>query len=349
MIKEALEIDETTEMDYWWKAIQKEMKKMMVAFDVDEDWTLEQIREGLAHGDYVGFQEIECHWVFDIKMDLTHHARFVARGHTTEPPATMTYSSVVSQESVQIAFLVAALNDLDVQCCDIGNAFLNAPCQEKIWFVAGPEFGSKQGQPVKVVRALYGLKSSSAAWRNMLSEMIQDMGFKPCKGDPDVYRREATKLNGFKYYEYLLTYVDDILIVSHNPKPILELLGNRYDLKPDSIGPPEQYLGANIEKYQIIGDDTGCEYWSMSPKQYVQEAICNVKELLKEEDRTLKSKVKMPFPSGYKPELDMTDELDDDKASRFQQLIGVLHWAIELSRVDILYEVSVLLQYLAMP
>ena len=43
MIKEALEIDKTTEMDYWWKAIQKEMKKMMVAFDVDEDWTLEQI------------------------------------------------------------------------------------------------------------------------------------------------------------------------------------------------------------------------------------------------------------------------------------------------------------------
>ena len=238
MIKEALAIDETMETDYWWKAIQKEMKKMMVAFDVDEDWTLEQIQEGLAHGDYIGFQEIECHWVFDIKMDLTHHARFVARGHTIEPPATMTYSSVVSCKSVQIAFLVAALNDLDIQCCDIGNAFLNAPCQEKIWFVAGPEFGSKQGQPVKVIRALYGLKSSSAAWRNMLSEMIQEMEFKPCKGDPDVYRREATKLNGFKYYEYLLMYVDDILIVSHNPKPILELLGNRYDLKLDSIGPP---------------------------------------------------------------------------------------------------------------
>ena len=57
----------------------------------------------------------------------------------------------------------------------------------------------------------------------------------------------------------------------------------------------------------------------------------------------------MPFPSGYKPELDTMDKLDDNKASRFQQLIGVLHWVIELSRVDILYEVSVLSQYLAMP
>jgi hypothetical protein len=43
MIKEALAIDKTTETDYWWKVIQMEMKKMMVAFDVDEDWTLEQI------------------------------------------------------------------------------------------------------------------------------------------------------------------------------------------------------------------------------------------------------------------------------------------------------------------
>jgi hypothetical protein len=32
---------------------------------------------------------------------------------------------------------------------------------------------------------------------------------------------------------------------------------NRYDLKPESIGPPERYLGTNIEKYQTVGDDTG--------------------------------------------------------------------------------------------
>jgi hypothetical protein len=60
-------------------------------------------------------------------------------------------------------------------------------------------------------------------------------------------------------------------------------------------------------------------------------------------------KAKTPFPSGYTPELDTTDELNDDKTSRFQQLIGLLHWAIKLSRVDILYKVSLFSQYLAMP
>ena len=54
-------------------------------------------------------------------------------GHTTEAPASLTYSSVVSRDSVHLGFLIAAaLNDLDVMSCDLENAYLNAPCREKI-------------------------------------------------------------------------------------------------------------------------------------------------------------------------------------------------------------------------
>jgi hypothetical protein len=38
----------------------------------------------------VGYQEIDCHMIFDIKMDLTRKARFVAGGHTTETPTSIT-------------------------------------------------------------------------------------------------------------------------------------------------------------------------------------------------------------------------------------------------------------------
>jgi hypothetical protein len=79
--------------------------------------------------------------VFDIKMDFTHKARLVAGGHVTDPPASITYSSVVSCETVQIAFVVAALNDLDVVAADIGNAYLNAYTSEKFFTITGPEFG----------------------------------------------------------------------------------------------------------------------------------------------------------------------------------------------------------------
>jgi hypothetical protein len=33
--------------------------------------------------------------------------------------------------------MLAALNGLDVMACDLENAYLNAPCEEKIWFKGG--------------------------------------------------------------------------------------------------------------------------------------------------------------------------------------------------------------------
>ncbi|KAI2505828.1 Reverse transcriptase (RNA-dependent DNA polymerase) [Fragilaria crotonensis] len=44
--------------------------------------------------------------------------------------------------------------------CDIQNAYLTADCREKIWTVAGPEFGSEAGTIFIVRKALYGLKSA---------------------------------------------------------------------------------------------------------------------------------------------------------------------------------------------
>ena len=53
-------------------------------------------------------------------------ARMVVGGHKNEVPATLTYSSVVSRDSVRIALTIAALNELEVLASDIHNAFLTA-------------------------------------------------------------------------------------------------------------------------------------------------------------------------------------------------------------------------------
>jgi hypothetical protein len=58
-------------MTFWTDAIKKDMEKVSIAFDFIKDWTPEQVRQGAAKGDFVGFQEIDCHIVFDVKMDLT--------------------------------------------------------------------------------------------------------------------------------------------------------------------------------------------------------------------------------------------------------------------------------------
>jgi hypothetical protein len=156
-VKEALKIDEETGTTLWYDAIMKEMKNVRPAFQRKDGLTVEEARSGKA---LVGYQEIKCHMVFDVKMDgnFTRKARLVAGGHTTETPASITYASVVSRDSVRIALLMAALNNLDILAADIGNAYLNADCREKIWTVAGPEFGSDEGAVMLIVKALYGLR-----------------------------------------------------------------------------------------------------------------------------------------------------------------------------------------------
>ncbi len=94
-----------------------------------------------------------------------------------ETPASTTYSSVVSHESIQIAFLIAALNDLDVFATDVGNTYLDAPCWEKIWTRAGKEFGSDEGCTMNNVQELYGFKTSGAVWRVTLAQKLLDMGY----------------------------------------------------------------------------------------------------------------------------------------------------------------------------
>ena len=170
--------------------------------------------------------------MFEVKFDLRRKARYVAGGHLTSTPSSMAYSSVVSRESVRIAFLVAALNGLDVWAADIQNAYLNAPTKEKVWFKAGDEWGENTAKHVLIVRALYGLKSSGQAWRQFLAEMLNnDLGFTSSLADPDVWFKAKTKPDGSKYCAYLLIYVDDVISIDLNAKENIDRIGKVFKIK----------------------------------------------------------------------------------------------------------------------
>ena len=109
-IEQAYKLDEENKNTLWQDAIAKEMRHVLPAFK-DDECTLDEAKKKL-----VGFQRIRCHLIFDIKMDFTWKACFVAGGHVTDPPDCLTYSNVVSRETVRMKFLLAALNDLDI--CD---------------------------------------------------------------------------------------------------------------------------------------------------------------------------------------------------------------------------------------
>ena len=349
-VQEAFAIDARNGNNFWREAIEKEMSKIrgMGAFERYDKASPQELRGGDKK--LPGYQQIGCHMIFDIKMDgqFTRKARFVANGNETKDLASHhTYASVVTRESVRIAFLYAALNDLKILGCDVSNAYLNAPCREKIWVDAGPEFGSDQGSVMIVRKALYGLKSSGFSWKKMLTQNLEDMGYKSSIADPDVFIRAASKPDGTEYYEFLLTYVDDCLCVSAKPEETMNVLGRIYDLK-DTVKPPERYLGANIKRWQL---PDGRECWAMSGKDYVKNAVNICKGMLAEDGLVLKTGkgTERPMPKTYRPELDVSPVLGTVLASRYQQLIGILRWAVELGRVDILLEVSLMSSHLCQP
>ena len=345
-VTEAYDIDRQTGTDFWTKAILKEMKNVRVAFDKVDGVTEEEMKTGKIKP---GYKFCGTHMIFDIKMDgkFTRKARLVADGHKTDPPSSITYSSVVSRDSVRIGLTMASLNGLDVFACDIGNAYLNANCRERLWTVAGPEFGSESGSIMIIVRALYGLKSSGAAWRSKLAETLRGMLYFPSESDPDVWLKRDTKPDGMPYWKYMLIYVDDVLHIAHNPSVDMKSLNEVYRLK-EGAGPPDRYLGANVEQVQL---EDGRLAWSMTCVDYLRGAIEGVNNTLQESGTALKNfgKGERPYPSSYKPELDTTPELNEKLANRYQQYIGILRWSIELGRIDIMTEVSCLSQFLCNP
>jgi len=84
---EAVVFDKESGNTLWQDAVRKEMKNERIAFKV---WDDSEVVPPC-------FQEINCHLIFDVKMeDFRRKARLVAGGPMTDTPTTNTYASVVS-------------------------------------------------------------------------------------------------------------------------------------------------------------------------------------------------------------------------------------------------------------
>jgi hypothetical protein len=260
--REAIDLDRKNSNTLWTNAISKEMTEVRKAFEL--------LPDGMTAP--VGYQKIPCHMIFDVKMeDFKRKARLVAGGHKTEAPATITYASVVSRETVRIALMLAALNDLQVKVGDVLNAYITAPVKEKVWTVLGPEFGQDAGKSAIIVRALYGLKSAGAAFRAHLASFMRQMGYKSCKADPDLWLKAETRPDdNVRYYSYILCYVDDILCIHHDAMSVLNQINGYLPLKPTSVGDPDIYLSAKLKETQL---PNGIYAWGLSPSKYVNQVV----------------------------------------------------------------------------
>ena len=95
--------------------------------------------------------------------------------------------------------------------------------------------------------------------------------------------------------------------------------------------------------------ENGVKAWGFSSSQYVQAAVKNIEEHLGKKNEKLRAKALTPICTSYRPEIDTTPELNAVDSAYYQSLIGILRWMVELGRVDICLEVSMLSSHLALP
>ena len=120
---------------------------------------------------------IKVHLVFAVKFYGRHQARLVADGHLAPEPIENIYSGVVSLRSFRLVIFLGKLNNLAIWGADIGNAYLEAFTDEKLYIVAGPEVQELEGYILIFLKASYGLKSAGKRWAEVIHDILRDVKF----------------------------------------------------------------------------------------------------------------------------------------------------------------------------
>jgi len=228
--QEAMALDKANGSTFWKDAIQKELDQI-------KEYRTFHVWHGSTPPE--GYQFVRVQLVFAVKHDLRRKAGLVAGGHMTNPPSEEAYSSVVTLKGMRICIFLAKLNGLLIMVGDVGNAYLEAKTRELIYIIAGPEFGPLEGKILLIDKALYGLKTSGARYREHFADYLRSKGWKQSKADPDIWMMDMGT-----HWEYLCTYVDDLIIMSKDPQKFMDEVQKTFKMK--GVGPPTYHLGSDF-------------------------------------------------------------------------------------------------------
>ena len=215
-----MQFDSENKNSKWYDAIKLEMESM-IEYKVFKKWDKAILgKHKKVMNPPKGYHRSKVHLVFAVKFDGRHKARLVADGHLTSEPVENIYSGVVSLRNRRLVIFLGKLNNLDIWEADIGNTYLEALTDEKLYIVAGPEFQEHEGYILIFLKALYGLKSSGKTWAEVIHGILRDMEFLPSKADPCIWLRKSPNL---RCYEYITVYVDELCIAPESPSAIIQI------------------------------------------------------------------------------------------------------------------------------
>ncbi|GAA5990286.1 hypothetical protein JCM11641_006387 [Rhodosporidiobolus odoratus] len=220
-----------------------------------------------------GVRILPTHWVRRKKRKpdgslLKRKSRVVVNGSMQREGIdyTETFSSVGKAPTLRLLYALTALLDLVVEAYDVESVFLGAKIDTDVYVRPPPGFVFPPGKEhwvCKLNKSLYGLKQSPRLWKERLSSILSEIGFRQSKVDDGLFILRRGKSFAFHYL-----HVDDGKIFSNNKAFVADIrrhLEAKLSVKWDSD--PGFYLGVAIERDRKAGTV------KLHQKRYVDEIL----------------------------------------------------------------------------
>jgi hypothetical protein len=294
-----------------------------------------------------GKRPLKCKWIYKKKDGISGveptrwKARLVVKGFEQREGIDFNevFSPVVRHSSIRVMLAIVALFDLELEQLDVKTAFLHGDLDEEI-YMTQPDGFSAPGQEHLVChlkKSLYGLKQAPRQWYKRFDSFMLAQNYSRSNYDHCIYFKQFS--NGS--FVYLLLYVDDMLIASHEKSLIDELkaqLNHEFDMK--DLGPAKKILGMEIQRDRHAGT------LFLSQKSYIEK-------VLERYNLNNCKPVATPFASHFKLSWRQCPANEEDKEymSRvpYSSAVGNLMYAMICTRPDLAHAVSVVSRFMHNP
>jgi Reverse transcriptase (RNA-dependent DNA polymerase)/Integrase core domain len=336
------EILRRRDKDLWLESMYRELRALL------RNKTWEYVRRSDVPP---GHKILTGRWVWVYKRDGTRKSRWVVRGFEQVEGIDYqeTFAAVARAESYRVLLAIATLLDWDIEQLDVDTAFLYGDIDTDIYveIPAGPFTDDVPDGKIMVchlLKSLYGLKQAPKIWFDTLRKALEEMGLRRLDTEHSVY--VLLQRHGKKPQEVFIgpdlviaVYVDDIMMIGRHRLIIQEFksqLSKKFHIK--DLGEATDYLGIEIVRDRAAGT-----------LKIHQTKYC--RSLLKKYGMDECNPSRIPIHDSTKLTVDDQDKeiLDEEGIHRYQSIIGSLTYAMQGTRADLAYAVSLCSRFLAKP
>ena len=281
-----------------------------------------------------GAKVLPSRWVYAIKSDGRHKARFVVKGFAQREGIDFNevFSPTVRASTIRLALAHAVSSGFTLKQLDVRTAFLYASLDEVVFVRPPPGFEERDaaGQPLvwQLLRSLYGIKQAPRNWHKTLRAHLLSDGAV----------QSATDACLFLYPDggFVFMHVDDIL-AAHPSSSWLASWSSRMASKFQitESDNPSLFLGVSLHI------DSAARTLTLQQTQYIESVAARF-------GLTSSPPVHTPIVPRTSPQREggMCNAQD---TQLYQQITGALMYAASWTRPDIAFACNQLAQHMQAP